>query len=231
MNRFNFLKGVVLLMALALTTSCEKVKDAWNDVHIEDGLAGYYTFDDGTANDMSSNKFNAVLIGSPSFVSETANGTGKALFFSTPEQYMSIPYNSFVGIVDFSATMWVKDFAVGSFLDVSVEDSRSRFKFYYDEDGFFKFRLNPYDSGLGQFVYDARSLRDGRWHMLALVRKGAVCELYVDGQLVAKDERRYHDAPEEPSLIVKNIMKFDNLRIYNRAISAKEVKAIYDKEK
>lgn len=232
MNRFNFFKGVVLLMALTLTTSCEKVKDAWNDVHIEDGLAGYYTFDDGTANDMSKNGADGVLINDPEFITETVNGKGQAVFFSSSEdQYMSIPYNAFSGLKTYSTTMWVKDFGVGSFLKLSEHDKfNSSFNFYYDEDGYLKLLTYYFDSRGETFTYDAKKLLDSRWHMIALVREEGLVKLYVDSKLASTLEV-HNSSTDFPSMVIKNIMKFDNLRIYNRAISAKEVKAIYDKEK
>lgn len=235
MKQVKFFEKIMLLMVLAFTTSCDEIDDIFdggNDVNIESGLMAYYTFDNGTAEDVTDNGLDGTLMNSPSFVSETVNGSGKAVFFNgQKEQYMSIPYNPFENIGNYAATMWVKDFGYGSFLKIEGNSYRPRFQFYYDEDGFFKFRLNPYDSGMGTFTYDAKSLIDGNWHMIAIIRKEGLCELYVDGSLVASEEVNYHDYSEEHSILIDNHMKFDNLRLYNRAINAKEVKEIYNKEK
>lgn len=143
--------------------------------------------DDGTANDATENELDATLINSPSFKTETVNGSGKAIFFNSQKvQYMSIPYNPFKGIENYTATMWVKDFGYGSFFDIKVDYEVSEIRFYYDEDGFFKFILSAYFSSYEKtFTYDAKSLIDGNWHMIAFSKSTDVCELYVDGSLVA----------------------------------------------
>ena len=125
--------------------------------------------------------------------------------------------------------MWVKDFGYGHFLKIG--DDYESFMFYYAEDGFFKFRLNDWSNGNGVFTYDAKSLIDGRWHMIAITIAENLCELYVDGSLVASEEVRNSYVSKEPSILIDNHMKFDNLRLYNRTINAKEVKEIYNKEK
>lgn len=193
----------------------------------------YYTFDDGTANDITENELDATLINDPSFTTETASGRGKAVFFnSQKDQYMNIPYNPFKNITNYTITMWVKDFGYGYFIkNGGDENSQPRFAFYYDEDGFFKFRLNPYSSGMGTFTYDAKSLIDGEWHMLAISRSEGLCELYVDGALVANKQLTYNDFPIDPSIIIQNHMRFDNLRLYNRKLKSNEITEIYNSEK
>lgn len=235
MKQVKFFEKIMLLMAIVLTTSCEEIDDIFdggNDVNIESGLMAYYTFDNGTAEDMTDNGLDGTLLNSPLFVTETANGSGKAVFFNgQKEQYMSIPYNPFKGIENYTATMWVKDFGYGSFLKIESGSVSPRFDFYYDEDGFFKFRISTHTWGLGTFTYDAKSLIDGNWHMIAITRIENLCELYVDGSLVASQEVSDAEISKEPSILIDNHMKFDNLRLYNRAINAKEVKEIYNKEK
>lgn len=202
------------------------------NIAVRSGLMAYYTFDDGTADDITENELDGTLINNPSFTTETANGSGKAVFFnSQKDQSMSIPYNPWKNISNYTATMWVKDFSYGSFLKIESGSYNPRFEFYYDEDGFFKYRLNPYDSGMGTFAYDAKSLIDGKWHMIAITRAGGLCELYVDGVLVANKEVHYNDISEESSIMINNHMYFDNLRFYNRRLKASEMKEIYDSEK
>lgn len=230
------LKYFIFSILIALTTSCETfndlVEDKNEDINIQSGLMAYYTFDNGTAEDITNNKYNGTLMNKPSFVSETTNGTGKAIFFnSLKEQYMSIPYNPFKGIENYTATMWVKDFAYGAFLDIKKANGDSNFNFFYDEDGLFKFRLSSYNWGLGTFEYDAKSLINGKWHMLAFTRSKNVCELFVDGILVATKEVNDYTISNELSILINNHMYFDNLRLYNRVINAKEVKTIYDLER
>lgn len=238
MKQMRFFEKIVLFVVVALTTSCDQLNeilgvddilDDIKEVNIESGLMAYYTFDNGTAEDATDNCYDGTLINNPLFVTETIDGSGKAIFFnSQKDQYMSIPYNPFKEISNYTATMWVKDFSYGNFLKIG--DNDDSFMFYYTEDGFFKFRLNSrYE--YGTFDYDAKSLIDGRWHMLAIARIDNLCKLYVDGLLVASKEVNRYEISEYPSILIDNHMKFDNLRLYNRAINAKEVKEIYNKEK
>lgn len=235
MKKVRFIENIMLLMSFALTTSCDEIDDLFdggNDVDIESGLMAYYTFDNGTAEDITDNGLDGTLLNSPLFVTGTANGSGKAVFFnSLKEQYMNIPYNPWENISNYAATMWVKDFGYGSFLKIESDSNTPYFDFYYDEDGLFKIRIYNGYGGEGTFTYSAKSLIDGNWHMIAITRAVNLCELYVDGILVANKEISNYTTPDAPSIVVDNHMYFDNLRLYNRAISAKEVKAIYNKEK
>lgn len=233
----------IFVIALISLSSCETIDDILGtgsaseseEVYIQSGLMAYYTFDNNTANDITENKLNGTLMNKPSFVSNTTNGQGKAIFFnSLKEQYMNIPYNPFKTITNYTITMWVKDFGYGSFIKIEDEiDDNPIFEFYYDEEGLFKFRLSSWwgNGAKGTFTYDAKSLIDGNWHMLAFTRADGLCELYVDGTLVANKNITDQVAPNVPNILIQNHMYFDNLRLYNRVINAKEVKAIYDLEK
>lgn len=212
--------------------SGEGTGNATGSIAVKSGLMAYYTFDDGTADDITENELDGTLINNPSFTTETANGSGKAVFFnSQKDQYMSIPYNPWKNISNYSATMWVKDFSYGSFLKIEGGSYNPRFNFYYDEEGFFKIRIYDGYYGEGTFTYDAKSLIDGNWHMIAITREVNLCELYVDGVLVANKEISDYTTSEDPSMVIDNHMYFDNLRLYNRKLKASEMKEIYDSEK
>lgn len=225
MKKVSLLVKILSLFTLLLTTSCDEINDILgieNDVNIESGLMAYYTFDDGTADDITENGLDATLINGPSFTAETVNGSGKAIFFNSQKgQYMNIPYNPFSEIESYSISMWVKDFGYGSFIKAD-----RYFDFFYDEYGQFCIgRYHDYP-----FIYDAKTLIDGTWHMITVVTSIDNQKLYVDGSLVASEDTSVRKM-EGAKLIVNNHMKLDNLRLYNRDISAKEVKAIYDLEK
>ena len=205
------------------------------NIAVKSGLMAYYTFDDGTANDITENELDATLINDPSFTTETASGRGKAVFFnSQKDQYMNIPYNPFKDITNYTITMWVKDFGYGSFVKIEEEkEDNPIFEFYYDEEEFFKFRLSSWwgNGAKGTFTYDAKSLIDGNWHMLTFTRADGLCELYVDGTLVANKNITDQVAPNVPNILIQNHMYFDNLRLYNRKLKSNEISEIYNSEK
>lgn len=199
------------------------------DIAVKSGLMAYYTFDDGTANDITENELDATLINAPSFTTETASGKGKAVFFnSQKEQSMSIPYNPFSELLSYTFSMWVKDFGYGSFLK-----AKNRFDFYYEQDG--KFYIERDISNFTTkypFTYGASSLIDGKWHMITVVSNEEYQQLYVDGKLVSTENTDVrNNTGLSVSLVINNHMKFDNLRLYNRVINADEIKEIYNSER
>ena len=73
---------------------------------------------------------------------------------------------------------------------------------------------------------------DSEWHMLTYVQVKGNAKLYVDGKLV-DNQTTYNgaDGSTGSRILVDNNMKLDNLRIYNRALSADDVVEIYNSEK
>ena len=73
---------------------------------------------------------------------------------------------------------------------------------------------------------------DGEWHLLTYVQVFGNAKLYVDGKLVDNQSTStWPNGADGTSIRVDNHMKVDNIRIYSRAINAKEVAAIYKAEK
>lgn len=232
MKQIRFFGKMLLLICLVLTTSCDEIEDIFDggsEINIESGLMAYYTFDDETADDITENELNGVLNNNPILISETASGQGKAVFLNAQkEQYMNIPYSPFSELTSYSFSMWVKDFGYGSFLKVE-----KRFDFYYDEDGGFHMDRNVSNYvDRFAFTYNASPLIDGKWHMISVVSNIDNQQLYIDGNLVASEDAMIRTTSGSSfKMLIDNHMKFDNLRLYNRAINAKEVKEIYNEEK
>ena len=216
----------------------EKVEDKNNGgetttVRIKDGLAAHYTFDDETCDDKTDNELDGTLFDVPTYVAETPNGSGKALFLNKnkyPEQKLTIPYNPLKRLTSFSVSLWVKDFGTGTFVGVS-DGSRwdDDMRLYYKENG--KIACNQsYEFEFSG--YNGASLIDGEWHLLTYVQVFGNAKLYVDGKLVDNQSTStWPNGADGTSIRVDNHMKVDNIRIYSRAINAKEVAAIYKAEK
>ncbi|MBQ4525682.1 MAG: hypothetical protein IJA00_06390, partial [Bacteroidaceae bacterium] len=79
--------------------------------------------------------------------------------------------------------------------------------------------------------YNGATLIDGEWHMLTYVQVSGNAKLYVDGKLMDNQSTNGVNGANGTRIVVDNHMKVDNIRIYNRAINAKEVAAIYKAEK
>ncbi|MBQ8811134.1 MAG: carboxypeptidase-like regulatory domain-containing protein, partial [Bacteroidales bacterium] len=83
-------------------------------IAVPQGLMSYYTFNDEDASDITENELDGSLMNSPSFISETVDGTGKALYLNgVKEQYVSIPYNVLKALSKYSVSLWIKDFSQG----------------------------------------------------------------------------------------------------------------------
>ncbi|MBQ8593842.1 MAG: LamG domain-containing protein [Bacteroidaceae bacterium] len=203
-----------------------------NTVNIKSGLAVFYPFDNETCEDYTENELDGILYESPIFTDETPNGMGKALFLNInkyPQQKLNIPYNPLKGQASFSISLWVKDFSAGTFIGAVDGNNWDRYmRLYYRENG----RIACTQWSNYEFSgYNAASLIDGNWHMLSYVQVSENAKLYVDGKLVDSQATRGSQGVGGTRMVVDNHMKLDNLRIYNREISAKEVAEIYKREK
>lgn len=204
-----------------------------DEVAVKSGLQAYYMFNDETADDWTENELDGILYESPTFTDNTPNGSGKALFLNTskyPDQNLNIPYNPLKGLTTFSISIWVKDFSAGTFMGVSNGSRWDDYmRLYYKENGRITCRqYYEYEfSGC-----NGASLIDSEWHMLTYVQVKGNAKLYVDGKLV-DNQTTYNgaDGSTGSRILVDNNMKLDNLRIYNRALSADDVVEIYNSEK
>ena len=206
-------------------------------VRIKDGLVAHYMFDDETCDDQTDNELDGSLYDVPTYVTETPNGSGKALFLNKnkyPEQSLSIPYNPLRGLTSYSISIWVKDFSAGTFIGAVDGNSwDGNMRFYYKENG--SIACSQRNNAIRYYEFsgfNGFSLVDGLWHMLTYVQVRGNAKLYVDGKLV--DNQATCDNPigvGGTRIVVNNHMKIDNIRIYNRAVNAKEVAAIYKAEK
>lgn len=216
-----------------------------------DGLLSHYTFDEGNANDVTTTQAHGVLLNAPSFISDTPNGTGKALFLNYIKgQYINIPYNVFMGLPTYSVSMWIKDFSTGLLFTVVANSSRV----YNDyprlrtmSDGFFRF-YTSYDSAdyTKDFNYSFFAIQSERWHHIVVIcncnqnQNSVLRQLYVDGILVDSQEGSW-DKSEGSKIVIGGdrdgaylagtSMKVDNVRFYKVALTKYEVAAIYKSEK
>lgn len=215
------------------------------EIVVPQGLVSYYTFDDGDASDATESELDGTLMNSPSFISETVDGTGKALHINgVKEQYVSIPYNVFKSLLKYSISFWIKDFSQGLVISPNgsslglcgprflVTDGQ-QFEFYTDN--YF------YNNGTGhRFVYDCTSIMSSEWHHVAVTSLNGLNSLYVDGSKVdainvnsgaSNGTKVYIGGNLDGILNSFMTMKIDNVRFYQRAISDDEVQKIYDDEK
>lgn len=218
-----------------------------NSLAVPQGLVSLYTFDGSDASDDTDYELDGVLIGDPSFVAETVNGEGKALFLNgTKGQFMSIPYNVFNNLTKLSVSFWIKDFSSGIvFSAISDDYKRSDHpRLFADSDNKFRFYTgyDNYDT-TPSFAYLYTSIQSGKWHHVVVTMDDETRILYVDGARVDsnsascgtntwKSNKVYIGGNNDGKYTTGAMtMKIDNIRFYQRCISDSEVKQIYNSEK
>ncbi|MBP5573668.1 MAG: carboxypeptidase regulatory-like domain-containing protein [Bacteroidales bacterium] len=223
-----------------------------NGMVVPSGLQCYYIFDDGTANDLTDNGVDAVLMNSATTVADGARTYLKLNMIT--DDYLNIPYNLFRGLTSWSVCFWIKDFGAGNVFSGWNTGSSSAYGdaplFWAMQDGKFKIkcRSSYMPDGGDAFSYNYTNIQaDGSWHFVVVTME---CEnnvgnakLYVDGSLKDQITTTHHTSTigdaskisfggsKDGLYPFSSSMKLDNIRIYNRTITAAEVQLIYNAER
>ncbi|MCR5191942.1 MAG: carboxypeptidase regulatory-like domain-containing protein [Bacteroidales bacterium] len=223
------------------------------EIVVPGGLQCYYTFDNGTANDITENGVDAQLMNSASII---GSGDQYLKLNMITDDYLNIPYNLFSGLSNWSVSFWIKDFGAGSIF-AAQNSSTSQYN-YYDapllwamQDN--KLRLKCDANGMPNysseyagtsFSYNYSNIQaDGNWHHIVVtMSSGGNAKLYVDGSLRDQITCSYiqntinactkiaFGGSKEGLYPFSSSMKLDNIRIYNRAITNTDVQTIYNNE-
>jgi len=229
--------------------------DNTDSIAVSGGLKLYYTFDNGDCIDATEYENDGVPVNNPSYITDTSNGSGKAIFLKGDKgQYINIVGNLFSGLRNYSMSFWIKDFSGGSIISgitsgqwsadqwpKLIINSNNRFSFdalghwYEDTETFFS-------------SYSYSEIQSSGWHHIVLSyidNSGDAIEgvayFYVDGTLV-DNQSVYWGDPTGVTKVqiggngngtfpVSTSMKIDNVRIYNKGLTKDEVIQIYNSEK
>ncbi len=201
------------------------------------GLLAYYNFDDGTANNAAGTQNNGVINGEASFITDTPNGKGKALFLDQ-EQYVNIARNPLKDKEAYTISMWVKDFGAGYLFSTISSSTEGNPNMIITDEG--KLSWDSWSLANYSFEYNLLPLQSGKWHMLTLVQTGEGYDYYVDGSLIDSSTARdkgygnkmqiggRHDNERKAWA---DPFKVDNVRIYGVALTEDEVAQLYNFEK
>jgi len=224
-EKVNHFISLVLVLGVALT----------NTVNAQDkGLVGYWKLDDegtGTVLDYSGNDHHGTINGSPQFVPGLF---GQAMEFTGDPDYVNI--GGYKGLLDghaFTITAWIKTAGNGEIVGWGNNSGTERVEFRVSE-----YRLRV-EHGSGNRQGDT-VVSDNQWHHVALtVEENSTIsypqvKLYVDGE----DDTRTGTSSNAFN-IVENfdvaiarrynnanrwfIGLMDEVRIYDRALSAEEI--------
>ncbi len=200
------------------------------------GLVGYWTFDEGggtTVYDSSGNGNNGILYNSPSWQSGSSCESGSCILFNGTNNYVNIPNSSSLNPKDISVSLWMYwNGGVGEQNMVTKENSYE----YRVSSGSINYATNPWAWRGG-----ASPVTAGQWYHVVAVHQGnGNQKIYING-VETYNTASGGDIASNASVVTIGARGggtwsfynglLDEVRIYNRALSAGEILTIYNSQK
>jgi len=219
---------------------------------INTGLIGYWKFDEGngtTAIDSSGNGNNGVLTNGPTYsstVPPTHFSDPYSLNFNGTSNYVDTPANSLFnfGTGDFTLSTWVypTNIAAGYQILIGKDSNNARQWTFnigvFGKSGFANGYVDFYQIPTATSVNSETTLIQNTWNLVTLTRAAGIDQIYVNGfasgspvndttndnltNKIQFGEREYVGYPQN------FYGSLDDVRIYNRALSAIEISALYN---
>lgn len=210
-----------------------------NSVVVTNGLMAYYSFDDGNVTDWN-NAFNGFNQGAMSS-NDTPSGEGLSMEFDGNSSYLQIPYVLFPTSGAWSYSMWFKTdkqrIILGTNLSYYTQFQGIAFGGYVLSN----LTISPKNGGSWTLSGPISTFLNNQWHMLTVTYTGSVASVYIDGALFETCNhnnliwwdgytRTYIGTNLDYSNQYNNYYegKMDNIRTYDRALTAAEVQALYN---
>jgi hypothetical protein len=199
------------------------------------GLVGYYPFN-GNANDVSGNGHNGTVSGA-ALTQDRFGYEGSAYIFDGGSGYIDMDNVSHFnfGTGDFSLETWIQMNSASSgprhILGKRMDETapyQHGWTRLYSLDGSIRFEFND-----GWTLSTPTTYNDGVWHHIAATRSSGAVSLYMDGQLIGSGTQTVDVSNSGSFKIGKWYFessfngKIDDVRLYNRALSATEVAEHY----
>jgi hypothetical protein len=198
------------------------------------GLVAYYPFN-GNANDESGGVLHGTVSGA--LLTTDRHGDGdSAYWFDGVDDGIITTTTTFT--IPATISCWFQSTAVNDILDslinwTNVIDLGEGFSLLAQGDGRIHGKVGALASNVVGTSYPDG---DGQWHLATLTRSADSLSLYIDGELettiattesVGDNHVFYIGRSIPTSNIYSWSGKIDEVRVYNRALSAPEVKALY----
>ena len=205
-----------------------------------DGLIAYYPFDDCTAIDELGNGNEGILNGN---VECGCGAVGNALIFDGVDDWVDFGVSESDALSkDFTVSFYIAPENTSGTVDIISRrklcqpDSAASIR-YEPDTRTFRAELNE---GINERAEITTRLNEGQcWYHITWVRDGQQMMLYVDGELAATENFNVQiDAKNSGKLTISNSPclangevrlagAFDEFRVYNRVLSAKEIAGLY----
>ena len=216
---------------------------------LSSSLVGYWSFDGSDITDkiydLSGQGNNAYVVRSVATSSmKVAGKLGQALSFNGTSAYIDAGAGGNVGLSDFTIAAWIKTPAAGSGYPRILDKGfgSGGYTYYIDPTGSMGLGIDGiYQSG-GRISGGAADVFDNKWHFVAVVaHRSGVATYYIDG---AVDGSTYDISSKVASNLTNSVHigigqpvpttatdvfkgTMDEVRVYNRALSASEIKQLY----
>lgn len=201
------------------------------------GPLHWYLFD-GNANDSGSSVANGTLNGGPTFVTGQ-NGQAVSLA-SASSQYVSLPAGIVNGLTNFTIATWVNASTIATWARIFDFGSNTTTNMFLvpSSGSTIRFAITTSGSGGEQRINGTANLTTG-WHLVAVTLSGSTGTLYVDGAQVGQNTAMTLNPSSLGSTTNNWIGRsqysgdaflngaIDQFRIYNRALSAAEILALF----
>ncbi len=170
---------------------------------------------------------------------------GKALSFNGVDNYVSVPHDPSLnfGTGDFTLEAWVK---LPSFIPhplaiiIKTFDWTNAYSLFFDH-GPYRFGILAYDDILAPIAYTTTTLTAGQWYHVVGTKVGDTMNIYLDGVFEGDDFRgALGSLDNDGDLIIGADIVLDDdyfnglideVRIYNRALSAEEIKRRFEERR
>jgi hypothetical protein len=226
--------GIIMLF-LGMGVIPKIVKEV--SANYEEGLVAYWNFDEGNASiayDSSGNNNHGVLYG-PSW---TTGISGSALELDGVNDYASVPDSSSLDITDnITIEAWVYPYSMSWVAPlISKGTNSSNYGYYlatgqYYADGCGSFKLHS-NGTKTLWLYSSQPLTTGQWNHVVGVRAGTSASIYINGMISdagicfagpiqTNDLSVEFGTHSDYSVFFHGIL--DEVRIYNRALTAHEI--------
>ena len=212
------------------------------------GLVGLWHFDEGagtTAGDSSGNNNNGTLIDNPDWVD---GKIGKALEFNGSTNYVEInDSDSLDGFDEITIEAWVKPIlgqrgaVVSRYLyDYNIPINERVYELTVEPGGTIEFALSS-DGSSATWLESNNTVQDNEWNHIAAVSDGNTMRIYINGEQDPNTKAApaslhsssynlqigtWEYSPNQRDTYFNGVI--DEVKIYNRALSAEEIKADYE---
>jgi len=210
------------------------------EYNVHAGLVAHYPLD-GNANDMTEYENDGIVLGATLVKDRFGNQYG-AYRFNGVNQYILVPHRQ-------QQTLTSGDFTLSYWVSFEVLNPVSHLFGKSDGPGNTGKWLVRHESGSAVFKLDLNSITTGAsantsgvwisssnvWTHVSHTRAGQNYQTYINGRMVSASQHPVLTSTSSSSLTIGQVEdvgwfqgSLDDIRMYNRALSAREIKALYD---